>query len=130
MNYLNFANKLFTKRTSLMKRLIIILALTITQLLPAQNTTPDMVVQSLVGDSTFSHAAMGIKMVRNGETLAAHDAHKLLLPASNMKLISTGTALYHFGTDYKFNTTKLVNKQLLKKLLKLLVVLTLNLRRY
>ena len=88
-----------------MKRLIIILALTITQLLPAQNTTPDMVVQSLVGDSTFSHAAMSIKMVRNGETLAAHDAHKLLLPASNMKLISTGTALYHFGTDYKFNTT-------------------------
>ena len=88
-----------------MKRLIIILTLTITQLLPAQNTTPDMAVSSLVGDPTFSHASAGVKIVRKGETLAAHDAHKLYIPASNMKLISTGAALYHLGTDHRFCTT-------------------------
>ena len=88
-----------------MKRLLIILALTITQLLPAQNSSPGTAVTSLVSDPIFNHASTGIKVTRNGETLAAHGNHKLLLPASNMKLISTGAALHHFGPDYRFGTT-------------------------
>ena len=39
-----------------------------------------------------------------GATLAAYNADSRLVPASNLKLITTGTALHAFGPDYRFRT--------------------------
>ena len=61
--------------------------------------------ETVANDPTFSHAAVGISVVRgDGELLAALNSEKMLVPASNMKLISTGAALYNLGPDYKFHT--------------------------
>ena len=71
----------------------------------AQNTL-QQAAETLVSDSVFSHAAVGIQAVRgNGETLISAGKDKMLVPASNMKLISTGAALFSLGPDYRFSTT-------------------------
>ena len=41
----------------------------------------------------------------NGDTLACVNPKQRLVPASNMKLVSTGLALKHFGPDFRFTTT-------------------------
>ena len=61
---------------------------------------------NVASDPVFSHAAVGIQAVRgNGETLISAGKDKMLVPASNMKLISTGAALFSLGPDYRFSTT-------------------------
>ena len=40
-----------------------------------------------------------------GDTLVNHRSLNRLLPASNMKLISTGMALHYLGADFRFETT-------------------------
>ena len=91
-----------------MKRifLYILLALCSTISLPAQTDTPQQKAQALTSDPTFAHAYVGIKVMNgSGDTLAEVNGDKMLVPASNMKLISTGTALYELGRDYRFPTT-------------------------
>lgn len=62
--------------------------------------------QTLASDPVFSHAAVGIKAVTGiGETLASVNEDKMLTPASNLKLISTGAALYTLGPGYRFTTS-------------------------
>lgn len=59
----------------------------------------------MAADPIFSHAHIGIKAVTgNGETVVSVGEEKMLVPASNMKLISTGAALYSLGPDYRFST--------------------------
>lgn len=62
-------------------------------------------LETLAADPVLSQAAFGI-CVRTGDgrTLAEMNSAKMLVPASNMKLISTGTALYTLGPDYRFRT--------------------------
>ena len=61
--------------------------------------------ETLATDPVFNHALCGIKVVSGeGVTLADHNSHKMLMPASNMKLISTGAALYRLSPDYRFCT--------------------------
>ena len=61
--------------------------------------------QTLVSDPVFSHAHIGIKAVRgDGETIVSLNDDKMLVPASNMKLISTGAALFSLGPEYRFTT--------------------------
>ena len=89
----------------MMKRILSVLTIALSQYLPAQETTLQDKVQAFADSPVFCHACVGIKAIRgNGETLASHEADKLLTPASNMKLISTGAALHHLGPDYKFAT--------------------------
>lgn len=61
--------------------------------------------EKLASDPTFSHAtvAMSARTV-GGRDLIDLDSDKLLIPASNMKLISTGAALYALGPDYRYET--------------------------
>ena len=62
--------------------------------------------EALAADPTFSHAVVGIRVVKgDGEEMATLNSEKMLVPASNMKLITTGAALYSLGTDYKFHTS-------------------------
>ena len=39
-----------------------------------------------------------------GRTLASREAGRRMVPASNMKLITTGTALHNLGPDFRFTT--------------------------
>lgn len=62
-------------------------------------------IEKLAGDALLSQSAVGI-CVRTGDgrTLVDINAEKMLLPASNMKLISTGLALHKLGKDFRYET--------------------------
>lgn len=63
-------------------------------------------IEALAGDATFSNALVGICVrTGSGETLVDINAEKMMLPASNMKLISTGTALHVLGSDWQYETS-------------------------
>ena len=71
----------------------------------AQTPSLQHSVQILAEDPIFSNAYIGFKAVKgDGEVLAALNDEKVLIPASNMKLISTGTALFTLGPEYRFST--------------------------
>ena len=60
---------------------------------------------ALANDPVFVQGATGVCVVTGGgEVLAEVNPEKMLVPASNMKLISTGAALYALGPDYRFHT--------------------------
>lgn len=64
------------------------------------------VADSLITDSRFANARWGILIVdpASGDTLYAHDAGKLFMPASNQKLLTGSTALAQLGPDFRFTT--------------------------
>ena len=73
--------------------------------LAAQTVSLQEKAESLANDPVFQNAITGISVVSGaGEALAGVNTEKMLVPASNMKLISTGAALYSLGADYKFHT--------------------------
>ena len=49
-------------------------------------------------------AGIRIAEVGSGQVLFSHNAEKLLLPASNQKLVTAGAALAALGPDYEFST--------------------------
>ena len=60
---------------------------------------------AVAADQTFAQAYVGIcVMDSEGKVLAGVNADKMLVPASNMKLITTGAALHALGTDHTFET--------------------------
>ena len=70
----------------------------------AQNSLQEK-VEAIAGDQALAEAVMSI-CVRNGEgnTLVDINAEDMVMPASNMKLISTGAAMHSFGPEHKFET--------------------------
>ena len=64
---------------------------------------------SLVALPEFRNAEWGILVVDplDGDTIYSHLASKLFLPASNMKLATSSTALAQLGPDFRFRTTVL-----------------------
>lgn len=64
-------------------------------------------IDSLIADSIFRNANWGILVVDpdRGDTLYSHDAGKLFMPASNMKVITGSVALAQLGPDFRFRTT-------------------------
>lgn len=71
----------------------------------AQTATPQQTAEMLAADPAFSHAHVGVKAVRgDGEVMASWNEEKMLGPASNMKLISTGAALFSLGPQFRFST--------------------------
>ncbi len=64
-------------------------------------------VDSLVLAPAFRNAHWGVLIVdaASGDTLYAHNAGKLFMPASNQKLLTGATALAQLGADYRFVTT-------------------------
>ena len=57
-------------------------------------------------NAAFSHAFVGMRVVRlsDGQVLYAHNAERLFVPASNMKLLTTALALSKLGADYRLAT--------------------------
>ncbi len=65
-------------------------------------------VQAVLQDKLLKKATVGVKVVRldgnGGTVLYEHEAHTPLMPASNLKLVTTSAFLDHFGADFKFRT--------------------------
>ena len=62
-------------------------------------------IDSITADPTLENAVVGIyAMTGDGRTLVDINARTMMVPASNMKLISTGTAIHKLGPDYRFET--------------------------
>ena len=64
-------------------------------------------IDSLVGTPAFRTAEWAILAVNpeRGDTLYAHNPALLMVPASNMKIITSSVALTQLGPDFQFTTT-------------------------
>lgn len=64
-------------------------------------------INSAIDESNFAAARWGIKVISmsDGMTLYQRDADKLFIPASNMKIYTTGVALELLGPDYRWRTS-------------------------
>ena len=63
-------------------------------------------IDHLISDPAFASATWGvyIESPDKREVLYRHNENKLLIPASNMKLFTTATALVRFGPNFKYKT--------------------------
>lgn len=62
--------------------------------------------ENVAGDPAFTQAYVGIcVMDGTGKMLARVNADKMLVPASNMKLITTGAVLHMLGPSHTFETS-------------------------
>ena len=68
-------------------------------------------VDSLTTQTEFRNATWGVLIVnpRTGDTLYSKNAGKLIMPASNMKIITSAAALTLLGPDYTYRTTFLAD---------------------
>ena len=73
--------------------------------LTAQMVYPQA-IHKLVNDPVLRFGQIGIKIVDvlSGETLAEHNPDMSLIPASNMKIVSTAAGLGILGPDFQFRT--------------------------
>jgi D-alanyl-D-alanine carboxypeptidase/D-alanyl-D-alanine-endopeptidase (penicillin-binding protein 4) len=64
------------------------------------------VIDSLADAPEFSNAHWGILIVdpERGDTLYSRNAGKLFMPASNMKILTSATALAQLGPDFRYRT--------------------------
>lgn len=72
----------------------------------SQKFTIDNAIQKLVSDTVMQAGQTGICVmdIRTGEILGSYNASMSLIPASNMKIVTTGAALKILGSDYSFRT--------------------------
>jgi D-alanyl-D-alanine carboxypeptidase/D-alanyl-D-alanine-endopeptidase (penicillin-binding protein 4) len=62
-------------------------------------------LNTIATDPALSQALLGVCIrTEDGQTIAQHNAKTMLVPASNMKLITTGAALHTLGSDYCYET--------------------------
>ena len=62
-------------------------------------------IKSFAEDSALNQGVISIcAKMADGRTIVDVDSDNMLVPASNMKLITTGAALHTLGTDYQFYT--------------------------
>ena len=64
-------------------------------------------IDQVLADSIFTPARAGIKVISSDskEVLYERDSRLLMRPASNMKLLTSSTALHVLGKDYQFKTS-------------------------
>lgn len=63
-------------------------------------------IKSLAADSALQQAVVGIcARTGDGRIIADVNSEVMMVPASNLKLITTGTALNEFGPDFRFETS-------------------------
>lgn len=73
-------------------------------------------VDAVLADRLLRRAAVGVEIVRLGErpaedaTLYRKEAQLPLIPASNLKLLTTAAALHNLGPGFKFRTSFLVGE--------------------
>jgi D-alanyl-D-alanine carboxypeptidase/D-alanyl-D-alanine-endopeptidase (penicillin-binding protein 4) len=71
----------------------------------------DAALEEITSDRVFRKADVGLQVVdlRSGEEVFAHQADKLMSPASTTKVVTAATALKHLGPTYRFQTTILAD---------------------
>ena len=96
-----------------MKRAFITICFVMLTVLSVFNTTEahaqqstKKTIESLISNQIGSQAVVSIcAMTVDGRSIVDINSSRMLVPASNMKLISTGIALHKLGPDYRFETT-------------------------
>lgn len=63
-------------------------------------------IDGIISPSVAKRVQFSIRVVEaaSGRTLYEHDARELMVPASNMKIITSAAALRYLGPDYQFKT--------------------------
>jgi D-alanyl-D-alanine carboxypeptidase/D-alanyl-D-alanine-endopeptidase (penicillin-binding protein 4) len=63
-------------------------------------------IQSILADDLLRNSSVGIAIeaMPQGRVLYRHNEHQLLMPASNMKILTTSAALNLLGAGFKFRT--------------------------
>jgi D-alanyl-D-alanine carboxypeptidase/D-alanyl-D-alanine-endopeptidase (penicillin-binding protein 4) len=99
--------------SSIVRALLICLSLGFVSTNHAQQTNPPATLSELqrnltefVSQPRFAAGTFGVKVVslETGKTLFAHDADKLLSPASNCKIYTMAMVLDKLGGDYRIKT--------------------------
>src|SRR4051812_31976763 len=87
-------------------RSILLGAVLLGALAPAGRADLQKDIQSILGDELLRNASVGIAVAAmpEGRELYRHNEHQLLMPASNMKVLTTSAALNLLGADFKFRT--------------------------
>ena len=93
-----------TRRHSSIPSLLVLAALHTTALGQANDLTDD--VRRLIASHKFGEARVSVSVVdaRSGAALAAVRAEEALIPASNMKLLTSGAALMILGPEFAFKS--------------------------
>lgn len=101
-----------------MKYIFTIISLLVSVSLWGQNSL-QQTVDEIVADPTFAQAFTGVCIMDDdGQVLAGVNQDKMFIPASNMKLITTGTALHILGPEYVFETTLAYDGEIVDGILK------------
>ena len=70
-----------------------------------QKTDISAAVRAITSEPALAQALVGICIrTEDGETIAQVNPNTMIAPASNMKLITTGTALHTLGSDFRYKT--------------------------
>ncbi|MFG0305436.1 MAG: D-alanyl-D-alanine carboxypeptidase/D-alanyl-D-alanine-endopeptidase [Phycisphaerales bacterium JB040] len=69
-------------------------------------------LESIIYDSPAAGAEIGVAIVdvRTGRVIAGYNAGEAMIPASNMKILTSGAALLTLGPDFAFRTRFLVHE--------------------
>ena len=63
-------------------------------------------IDAVLAQPALVHGTWGVlvKSLKTGETLYSHNAGKLMMPASNMKIVTLAAAAEQLGWDYRYET--------------------------
>jgi D-alanyl-D-alanine carboxypeptidase/D-alanyl-D-alanine-endopeptidase (penicillin-binding protein 4) len=63
-------------------------------------------IDGIINKSSQKGVQYSIAVIKadTGEVIYSHDANKAMMPASNMKIVTSAAALKYLGPDYKFTT--------------------------
>lgn len=93
-----------------MKRYLSVICLLFScAVLPARADLHDD-VETILQDKLLRRATVGVEVIRLGPSITASaellnlKSHNPLIPASNLKVITTSAALDHFGPNFRFHT--------------------------
>lgn len=71
----------------------------------ASGTEVQRYIDSIAVTEPLNTALIGVKAVRvGGGVVADHQSQLMLMPASNLKILTTGVALRELGADFRFET--------------------------
>ena len=88
-----------------MKRYLAIILMTAAASLQLRAQDIQERIEQLTAGDVVSQAAVSMCAIKgDGQKIVDINSSMMLVPASNMKLVSTGTALHHFGPEYRYET--------------------------
>lgn len=92
-------------RKKMKTKYLLFLLLALAPRVHAQETPAQRYLQELAEQGPLKNAAWGVLAVdADGKVLARHNAGQRLVPASTLKLVTTGAALHAFGPEHRFQT--------------------------